>query len=112
MSTDWSLHNLANQFSIGGGQGGDQTIIALDSDEFIHYLSGTNDFFDGVEVTANVNIITNKRQFGQFGNCSGGHGQRGFELNMGEFPLANDRRNKYLGPIEAFEWTETGLLEF
>jgi len=50
----------------GGGQGGDQTIIALDSDEFIHYLSGSNDFFDGAEVTANVRIITNKRQFGPF----------------------------------------------
>ena len=86
----------------GGGQGGDQTIIALDYDEFIHYLSGTNDFFDGAEVTANVNIITNKRQFGQFGNYSGTHGH-GFELNMGDFRLANDRRNKYLGPIEAFE---------
>jgi len=98
----------------GGGQGGDQTIIALDSDEFIHYLSGTNDFFDGAEVTANVNIITNKRRFGPFGNYTGthGYGKRKFELNMGEFPLANDRRNKYLGPIEAFEWTETGLLEF
>merc|ERR1712147_46517 len=87
----------------GGGQGGDQTIIDLDSDEFIHYLSGTNDFFDGAEVTANVNIITNKRRFGPFGKYSGTHGRRGFELNMGEFRLANDRRNKYLGPIEAFE---------
>jgi hypothetical protein len=87
----------------GGGQGGDQTIIDLDSDEFIHYLSGTNDFFDGAEVTANVAIITNKRRFGPFGKYSGTHGRRGFELNMGEFRLANDRRNKYLGPIEAME---------
>jgi len=94
----------------GGGQGGDQTIIDLDSDEFIHYLSGTNDFFDGPQVTNNVTIITNKRRFGPFGKYSGypEHGYA-FELNMGDLRLANDRRNKYLGPIEDPKWrTENG----
>merc|ERR1712013_8103 len=95
----------------GGGQGGDQIeIIALDSDEFIHYLSGTNDFFDGPQVTNNVTIITNKRRFGPFGKYRGypEHGYP-FELNMGDLRLANDRRNKYLGPIEDPKWrTENG----
>merc|ERR1712147_561042 len=95
----------------GGGQGGDQIeIIALDSDEFIHYLSGTNDFFDGPQVTNNVTIITNKRRFGPFGKYKGypEHGYP-FELNMGDLRLANDRRNKYLGPIEDPKWrTENG----
>jgi len=92
----------------GGGQGGDQTIIALDSDEFIRSLNGMNDYFDGAKVTANVTIITNKRRFGKFGKYHGWQGYY-FELNMGDFRLANDRRNKFLGPIEDPKWrTENG----